>query len=338
MEVSTRPLRRKATLFKGVVVALASLAALIVQASPATADDVCGKEVGGAILVKYTELDREKGPLGCPLNIELDNPDGHGKRQEFAGGTIYWSAASGAHPVWGAIGSKWGALGWEGGKLGYPVDDERTNPDGAGKRQQFQGGTVYWHPTLSNGAHPVWGKIGQLWGEYGDEGGPFGYPTSDEFQDAEYTSIDQKFSNGRTLYWSAGNGVEGCHGECVGYFGTNGTDLFKQVRVEIPYGTSNVVVRPFPTDKGFTVARTDFTVSWNQLWQVVPYPNGVDDTEHNSMYEQFACHSKFVFPDPTDDSGWSTGPTWDLESWHSSVGMGNATSEVYFLRHQCNWD
>ncbi|WP_107486566.1 hypothetical protein [Streptomyces sp. MUSC 14] len=37
---------------------------------------------------------------------------------------------------------KWRAIGWEAGKLGYPVDDELTNPDGQGKRQQFEGGTV----------------------------------------------------------------------------------------------------------------------------------------------------------------------------------------------------
>ncbi|WP_407555986.1 hypothetical protein [Streptomyces sp. Pv4-95] len=27
-----------------------------------------------------------------------------------------------------------------------------TNSDGQGRRQQFEGGTVYWHPTLLNGS------------------------------------------------------------------------------------------------------------------------------------------------------------------------------------------
>ncbi|MFI9025290.1 hypothetical protein [Streptomyces sp. NPDC053560] len=53
-------------------------------------------------------------------------------------------------------------MGREAGKLGFPLGDEPTNPDGQGKRQQFEGGTVPWHPTLSNGAHPVWGRIGEL--------------------------------------------------------------------------------------------------------------------------------------------------------------------------------
>ncbi|MBX7553194.1 hypothetical protein K1Y78_35585 [Streptomyces sp. tea 10] len=46
--------------------------------------------------------------------------------------------------MWGAIPDKWAALGWETGTLGFPVGDELSNPDGQGKRQQFEGGTVYW--------------------------------------------------------------------------------------------------------------------------------------------------------------------------------------------------
>ncbi|MCZ7459714.1 DUF2599 domain-containing protein [Streptomyces sp. WMMC940] len=339
MEVSPRLLRRKATLFKGVVVALASLAALTVQASPAAADDVCGKQVGGAILVKYIELDRETGPLGCPINIELDNPDGHGKRQEFAGGTIYWSAASGAHPVWGAIGGKWGALGWEGGKLGYPVDDERTNPDGVGKRQQFQGGTVYWHPTLSNGAHPVWGRIGELWAAYGWEGGAFGYPTSDETWDEAYESMTQRFSNdGLALFWSPGDPDDEtawCKQECVGYSGAAGTDWFKETRVETYVGTDHVKVRAIPTRNGFVNARTDFHGAWNQVWSMAPYPKGIDQEEHQSLYEQFACHAAWAEERLPGD--WNTGPTWDLESWLPSIGMQKAIDPIEALEHECNW-
>ncbi|MGW7578121.1 hypothetical protein [Streptomyces sp. NPDC054765] len=343
MATTTPSSSRKIPALKAVFTVLAALVATVsVQAAPATADDgesICGHQVGGDILAKYISLGRSDGVFGCPLTDELTNPDGVGRRQQFKGGSIYWKATTGAHPVWGTIGDKWGTLKWEAGALGYPVGDELTNGDGVGKRQQFEGGTIYWHPTLSHGAHPVWGKIGELWGKYGGESGPFGYPTSDEGSDEANKAVTQKFSsNNLSIFWSAGNGVEGCHGECVGYSGTTGTDWFKQVRVEIPYGTSNVVVRPFPTEAGFRDARTDFQGAWAQLWRVVPYPNDVSETEHRALYEQFACHSKFVVEDPLDDSGWSTGPTWDLESWHADVGMEKATSLVYFLQHQCNWD
>lgn len=339
MEVSTRPSRRNGPLFKGAVVAIASLTVLAVQASPAAAGDACGKPVGGAILVKYTELGRETGPLGCPISIELDNPDGHGKRQEFVGGTIYWSAASGAHPVWGAIGDKWGALGWEGGKLGYPVDDERTNPDGAGKRQQFQGGTVYWHPTRSNGAHPVWGRIGGLWAAYGWEGGAFGYPTSDETWDEAYQSMAQRFASDRlALFWSTGDPDDEtawCKQECVGYSGAVGTDWFKETRVETYVGTDRVKVRAIPTRNGFVNARTDFHGAWNQVWSMVPYPKGIDQVEHQSLYEQFACHAAWA--EEILPGFWNTGPTWDLESWRPSIGIQKAINPIEAAKHQCNW-
>ncbi|GAA3081608.1 hypothetical protein GCM10020000_79420 [Streptomyces olivoverticillatus] len=157
---------RATALIKGAALTLtATLASLTVQVTPAAADEtICGHQVGGAILSKYQEMDGQKSPLGCPTSDELTTPNGRGKYNTFDGGSIYWTAATGAHPVWGAIRDKWGSLGWENGKLGFPVSDELANPDGQGRRQQFEGGTVYWHPTLSNGAHPVWGKIGELWG------------------------------------------------------------------------------------------------------------------------------------------------------------------------------
>ncbi|WP_168220795.1 DUF2599 domain-containing protein [Streptomyces sp. RFCAC02] len=331
-------LRRPAALFRGAAVVLAAvLAVLTVQAVPAAAEEICGQQVGGEILVKYDQMGRQTSPLGCPTSGELVTPDGRGRYNTFEHGSIYWTPTTGAHPVWGAILDKWGSLGWEQGDLGYPVDDELTNPDGLGKRQEFEGGTVYWHPTLSNGAHPVWGEIGRLWGEYGWESGPFGYPTSDEGWDEDYKSIYQTFSsNNSTLFWSAGNGVEGCTGECVGYSGTAGTDWFTETRVEIPVGSGDVVVRAYPTESGFINGRTDFVGAWNQIWSMAPYPNGVSETEHRSMYEQFACHAAFsdqIFP-----GEWNTQDSWDLESWRADIGMEDALDPILFLGHWCNWD
>ncbi|MEU6114355.1 DUF2599 domain-containing protein [Streptomyces sp. NPDC047117] len=340
MITTRRLLRTRAALFKGAAVALAALAMLTVQAGPAAAaeETSCAPhQVGGAILAKYVEMGGEGSPLGCPTSDELPTPNGRGRYNTFTGGSIYWTATTGAHPVWGAIRDKWGALGWEAGKLGFPLTDELTNPDGQGKRQQFEGGTVYWHPTLSNGAHPVWGRIGELWAEYGWEGGAFGYPTSDEGWDEAYKSVYQTFSsNNLTLFWSAGGGVEGCVNECVGYSGTTGTDWFKETRVEIPVGTGDVVVRAYPTEDGFLNARTDFVGAWEQAWSLAPYPNGVSNTEHRSLYEQFACHA--VFADKDTPGHWNTGPSWDLESWRSDVSMDYATSPIYVLKHRCNWD
>ncbi|REF00779.1 LGFP repeat-containing protein [Thermomonospora umbrina] len=165
------------------LLATAAVTATVASPTAAKADgQYCGRPhwVMGAIQAKYDEIGGPGSPLGCPQSGEQTTPNGRGKFTTFDGGSIYWTADTGAHPVWGTIGQKWGSLGWEGGKLGFPKSDEFTNPDGAGKRQEYEGGTIYWHPSRSNGAHPVWGEIGKKWAASGWENGPYGYPVTDE--------------------------------------------------------------------------------------------------------------------------------------------------------------
>ena len=46
--------------------------------------------------------------------------------------------------VSGPIRDKWGELGWELSALGYPTTDTLTTPDGVGRYNLFQGGSIYW--------------------------------------------------------------------------------------------------------------------------------------------------------------------------------------------------
>lgn len=48
--------------------------------------------------------------------------------------------------VGGRIRDKRGDLGWENAALGYPVTDELTTPDGKGKYNHFQNGSIYYSP------------------------------------------------------------------------------------------------------------------------------------------------------------------------------------------------
>ncbi|MFI6055901.1 DUF2599 domain-containing protein [Streptomyces violascens] len=329
-----------AVFFRAAACAFAvGLTALTVQAVPAAADEYpCGHQVGGDILAKYNELGGQGGVLGCPTSDELPTPDGRGRYNTFDGGSIYWTATTGARPVWGAIRDKWAATGWEAGKLGYPTSDELTNPDGKGKRQQFEHGTMYWHPTLSNGAHPVWGKIGELWGQYGWEGGEFGYPTSDEYTDSDYNGVRQNFSARHiSLFWSAGRGEPNgtCIGECVGYEGTTDVPWVKQTKVWKALGNGDIDVMVYPTDKGFDDADTNYNQLWDQAWAAVPYPKGLTDAQGSSMYKQIACHSRYAYQWP--DGSHVTGDSWDLESWRPDVSWDYAMNPVTVLIHQCNW-
>lgn len=101
-------------------------------------------EVHGAIRDKWASLGWEQSFLGFPVTDETGTPDGSGRYNHFQGGSIYWTPATGAHEVHGAIRDKWAALGWERSFLGYPTSDEASTPDGRGRISQFQNGTITW--------------------------------------------------------------------------------------------------------------------------------------------------------------------------------------------------
>ncbi|MER7172505.1 neprosin family prolyl endopeptidase [Streptomyces mesophilus] len=111
----------------------------------------CARPVGGAIGTKWRAIGGFESRLRCPLAPSKPTPGRKGYYQHFQGGSLYWSPASGAHPVQGAIRTKWASLGWERGRLGFPTSDERkTTGARAGERhgvrvrQTFQGGVLIW--------------------------------------------------------------------------------------------------------------------------------------------------------------------------------------------------
>ncbi|MDX3233779.1 LGFP repeat-containing protein [Streptomyces sp. ME19-01-6] len=340
MRTPLRAPRRTGALVKAATVALAAVAALTVQAPPAAADDICGRQVGGDILIRYTELGGEGGRLGCPTTDEMPTPDGRGRYNHFAGGSIYWTPETKAHAVWGAVRDKWEAMGWEKSKLGYPVGDELTNADGQGKRQQFEGGTVYWHPTLSNGAHPVWGEIGKLWGRYGWEGGSFGYPTSDEERSDAIDGFIQGFSTNQTvLWWSRGFPVEHpnlsvCTGECVGYKAVTNTEWVQKTEVGHSLVDGGTDVSVIPTEAGFEDADRNYDALWDQAFKKVPYPKGLTDAQGSSLYTQLACHARYSYE---IFGGHTSGDSWDLEGYRRDVSWDFGMNPVTALVHQCNW-
>jgi len=152
----------------------------------------------GAIDVKYRALGGCGSFLGHPTTPERATPDGVGRYSVFEHGSIYWSAATGAFEVHGLIRDAWAALGWEAGLLGYPLGDETATPDGVGRYNVFQGGSVYWSPAI--GAHEVHGAIRDAYAELGWEAGPLGYPVSNEYAVAGGRRSD--FEHG-AITWTA---------------------------------------------------------------------------------------------------------------------------------------
>lgn len=105
-------------------------------------EDTGARSVTGAIAQTYFG-GRTARTLGFPLTDEPATPDGDARYNHFEGGSVYWSAGTGAHVVRGAVREAWAAQGWETGALGLPTAAERTSDSGE-VRADFQGGWVSW--------------------------------------------------------------------------------------------------------------------------------------------------------------------------------------------------
>ena len=160
----------------------------------------------GPIGAKYAILGGPSSVLGAPISTPFP-AGGGGSGQDFAFGSVYWSPATGAQEVHGAIRDLWRQLGSEQGFLGYPLTDETPTPDGIGRYNRFQGGSIYWSP--GTGAHEVHGAILSRYLGSGAESGPFGWPTSDET-----SALGGRVSTftGADLWWSVATGTHEVHG------------------------------------------------------------------------------------------------------------------------------
>ena len=144
--------------------------------------------VYGGIGAKYNSLGGPAG-YGLPTSDEANLPGVPGVRvTRFQNGAaLYWSAATGAHAVYGAIGAEYNATAGETDYygtdvqrlLGAPTSDEMNVPGVAGARMNtLQGGAIYWSP--GTGANVVYGGIGAKYNSLGGPSSFLGLPTTDE--------------------------------------------------------------------------------------------------------------------------------------------------------------
>jgi hypothetical protein len=99
-------------------------------------------EVYGAIREHWYKIGAVYGVTGFPVSDELPTGVRNGRRSEFEHASIYWSPASGAHEVHGAIRQAWGRNlpFW-----GYPITDETPTYYGAaGDYNDFEHGSIHW--------------------------------------------------------------------------------------------------------------------------------------------------------------------------------------------------
>ena len=167
------------------------------------------REVHGAVVQRWAGMGWERGPLGYPTTDETGTPDGRGRFNHFQNGSIYWSPSTGAQDVYGAIRSAWSASGWELGPLGYPTTGETAAPDGVGRYNDFQKGSVYW--SERTGAHDVRGPLLTAWRGLGAQSSALGYPVTGERTTPDQAGRYNHFERG-SVYWTAATGAREVRG------------------------------------------------------------------------------------------------------------------------------
>lgn len=94
----------------------------------------------GAIRGLWAGYGFEAGILGYPVTDEVAGLKDGGVYQNYQGGAVLWSPATGAHISTGPIRNAWAATGFEAGALGYPVSEIYSVAGGTA--QNYQNGVI----------------------------------------------------------------------------------------------------------------------------------------------------------------------------------------------------
>ena len=165
----------------------------VVMWSPATGAQ---PSLLGPIRDAWARSGYENGAMGYPTSGVICGLKNSGCFQNYQGGAIMWSPASGAAlSTFGAIRNFWQQQKFENGPLGYPTSNPVCGLTGGGCFQNFQGGTVMWSP--ASGAQTIVpGQVRQVWQRSGYEAGTLGYPTGKQQCNSISQQCNQTFQRG----------------------------------------------------------------------------------------------------------------------------------------------
>ncbi|MET7769158.1 alpha/beta hydrolase-fold protein [Nocardia sp. NPDC005366] len=225
----------------------------------------------GAIAATVTD----NGWLGECLTGEYPVPGG--LAQDFLHGRVFYSQDAGAYPVGGFIGGGYQAAMGPAGALGLPIGAESALPDGRGRFQLFQHGSLYWTP--QTGAQVVRGAILEEWGRQGFERGPAGYPSAPEAKTPSRDGVVQAFEGG-PFYYSGQTGAHRVQGLILGKYaelGYENSALGFPVAEEAPLKDFGVYTR----FEGGNIYWSPLSGAWPvrsgpvmDAWKAAGYENG----------------------------------------------------------------
>jgi uncharacterized protein with LGFP repeats len=169
-------------------------AGLLAPVAAATPQD----DADAAITAAWQAAGGDTGPLG-PKDGGV-YPAGDGFGQDFPGGKIFFTPATGAHIMTGAILDKYMSLGGPAdGDLGFPTIDEGDGKAPGSRNTTFSATdnpVIFWTP--DTGARVVRGPINAAWDKLGGSAGQLGVPADDETYRGSV--VTQKFTGGEVTY------------------------------------------------------------------------------------------------------------------------------------------
>ncbi|MGB6209457.1 LGFP repeat-containing protein, partial [Mycobacterium sp.] len=157
-----------------------------------------------AINMAWRAASGPSGPLGAKQGDQYPI-GGDGLAQNFAGGKIFFSPATGANAVESDILAKYESLGGPGGNLGFPIANEADGGRKPASRVSAFAAAdkpvIFWTP--DHGAFVVRGAIKAAWDKLGAATGKLGPPVGE--QTANQDVVTQKFVLGQISWNQAKN-------------------------------------------------------------------------------------------------------------------------------------
>jgi len=279
-------------------------------------------DVYGPILNEYflTAAERDAHGNSVQVGLGLPTTDVVGLQSMpgaeavvFQGGTIYWSAQTGAHAIYGGIYTEYldtqNEIDANANEvfmaIGLPTSDETNVPGVAGGRMNtFAGGAaIYW--SQATGAHVVYGAIAA---KYNSVGGPvaYGLPTSDEANVPGLPGVRvSDFQGGRAIYWSAATGAHTVYGAIEAeYLATAGEHDY--------YGRNVMALLGAPTSD-----QTSIIGAWEPNARMNTFQGGniywSPDTGAHAVYGAILAKYEFV----GGPASWLGMPISDESDWYA---------------------
>src|SRR6202048_1094381 len=182
---------------RGLVALAAGLACMALLAPVAAASPL--GEADDAITAAWKDAGGDNSDLGAKQGECY--AAGQGFAQDFVHGKMFFTPATGAKSMSGAVLDKYEALGGPAASdLGFPTINEVPGLAGPDSRVSTFSASdkpvIYW--TAAHGAFVVRGAINAAWDKLGSSGGVLGVPVGDETYDGEVAT--QAFSGGQVSW------------------------------------------------------------------------------------------------------------------------------------------